>query len=354
MKKLFALLCSISMILSITACGNLSNAPGADVSGSDPAPQGSGATADTDFPTGDITCTIAWAEGGGCDMLTRPILTKAKEIAGINIIAQNKPGGTGAVAMQYVSQLPADGYNILSAAENPPLYQALDISDLSYEGFEPIIIICDVTPYLYVRADSEHQTIEEFMEYARANPGKLKLATSGTGGMPWIVKALLTAATGAEFTEVPYDGDAACLTAVLNGECDFSIGKLQATLETQQAGELKYLAVVDVEASAEVENTPSIVDSCPEMAEYLPWAPFYGLFVSKDVDPAVLSYLTDLFAQAFSDPEYSALLESWYLNPIGLTGQEAKTFIDEYTTKTLSALVKSGAVDKTLEELGIG
>lgn len=346
MKKFLAILCSAALVLSTAACDSLSSRSGGDTSN---AAGGTG-----DFPKGDVTCTIAWAEGGGCDLLTRPILTTAEEIAGVSIIAQNKAGGTGAVAMQYVSQLPADGYNILSAAENPPLYQALDISDLSYDEFEPIIIICDVTPYVFVKSDSKYQTIEDLMEYAKEHPGELKLATSGTGGMPWIVQALITAATGAVFTEVPYDGDAACLTAVLNGECDFSIGKLQATLETQQAGDIRYLAVVDTEDSAEVEGVPSILSSYPAMEEYLPWGPFYGLFVPKGVDQATLDYLTDLFAQAFADPEYSALLEGWYLNPLGLTGEDAKAYIDEYTESTLTALVKSGAVDKTLEELGVG
>ncbi|MGN1350300.1 MAG: hypothetical protein ACI4VM_04800, partial [Anaerovoracaceae bacterium] len=119
MKKALSVLLTIMMLtLALAGCGSA----------------GSGSAAgDADYPTKDINGIIMWGEGGGTDNLVRPLCTVADTLMDQSIICQNKTGGTGAIATQYVHDQPADGYNLLLGAENPALYQILGTSELTYD-----------------------------------------------------------------------------------------------------------------------------------------------------------------------------------------------------------------------------
>lgn len=348
-KKLISLLLGFAMTLCLlTGCGSASTSDLAENTGSDSAP----ATSDA-FPSKDIHGIVQWGAGGGTDSLMRPLAELAQAQLGASIVIENMTGGTGSIATQHVAQQAADGYTLLMGAENPQLYKALDIIDLTYADFEPVFLIGDETVGVVVSKDSPYTSLTEIVQAALAAPGTVKLSTTGEGGLPWEVASFLTAVTGATFNQIPYDSDATAKTAVLGGECDFTICKVQSGIEDYKAGDLKFLCMLATEPVAQLEDIPLITAEYPEFADYLPWGPFYGVFVPKGTDQAVIDTLSAAFKTAFEDPSYQELLTSFNINPLGCTGDEARTYLTNWQTNTITALVNSGAITKSLSELGI-
>jgi tripartite-type tricarboxylate transporter receptor subunit TctC len=360
-KKLISTILAVGMLSGmLSGCGSQSTSSAAAEAASSTAAETSVAETttettgtSTDFPTKNISGIVQWGAGGGTDSLMRPLASLAEAQLGVSIVIENKTGGTGSIATQYVHDQAADGYTLLMGAENPQLYEALDILDLTYADFEPVFIIGDETVGVAVSKSSTYSSLTEIIEAALANPGTVTLATTGNGGLPWEVASFLTAVTGATFNQIPYDSDATAKAAVLSGECDFTICKVQSGIEDYKAGELNFLCMLATEPVEQMEDVPLITDEYPDFAQYLPWGPFYGVFVPKGTDQAVIDTLAAAFQTAFQDASYQELLDGYNINALGYTGDEAKTYLDNWQKNTLTALVNSGAVDKTLEQLGI-
>lgn len=341
MKKLATMFMSLTLLLGMmTGCGG-------------DATTGGDTTTNGEYPTQNISGIIQWGAGGGTDSLMRPLASLAEAELGVSIVMENKTGGTGSIATQYVYDQAGDGYTLLMGAENPQLYTALDIIGLTYADFEPVFLIGDETVGVVVGKDSPYSSLTEIIDAALAAPGTITLSTTGTGGLPWEVTSFLTAVTGATFNQIPYDSDATAKAAVLSGECDFTICKVQSGIEDYKAGELKFLSMLSTEPVEQMTEVPLITAEYPDFAQYLPWGPFYGVFVKAGTDQAVIDTLGTAFAAAFADPSYQELLDGFNINALGYTGDEAKAYLDTWQTNTLTALVNSGAIDKSLSELGI-
>jgi tripartite-type tricarboxylate transporter receptor subunit TctC len=309
--------------------------------------------AEGQFPTKNISGIVQWGAGGGTDSLMRPLASLAEKELGVSIVVENKTGGTGSIATQYVHDAVADGYTLLMGAENPQLYTMLDIINLTYADFEPVFLIGDETVGVVVGKNSEYKSITELIDAAIAKPGELTVATTGAGGLPWTVTSYLTAITGATFTQVPYDSDATARTAVISGECDFTIAKVQSALEAHNAGDLVYISMLSEDKVEVLADIPLISEAYPEFADYLPWGPFYGVFVKADTDPAVVQTLSSAFEAAYNDPTYQDVLKQFNINPMGLTDDSAKDFLKTWQVNTAEALYKAGAITKSPEELGL-
>lgn len=341
-KKIFAMLMVAMLAMSMLAgCGSKTE--------TSETPAASGDS----YPAKNISGIVQWGAGGGTDSLMRPLATLAEKELGQSIVIENKTGGTGSIATQYVHDQAADGYTLLMGAENPQLYKALGIIDLTYADFEPVFLIGDETVGIVVGKDSPYKSLKELMDAAVAAPGTIKLSTTGEGGLPWEVASFLTATTGATFNQIPYDSDATAKTAVLSGECDFTVCKVQSGIEDYKAGDLVFLSMLATEPVAQLEDIPLITADYPDFAQYLPWGPFYGVFVPAGTDAQVIETLSAAFAKAYEDASYQELLAGFNINALGKTGDEAKEYLAAWQKNTVTALVNSGAINKTLEELGI-
>lgn len=349
-KKILSLLLALGLVAGmLSGCGsNDTSAPSAAAASSTASAATTG-----DFPTKNISGIVQWGAGGGTDSLMRPLASLAEAQLGVSIVIENKTGGTGSIATQYVYEQAADGYTLLMGAENPQLYKALDIIDLTYADFEPVFLIGDETVGVAVGKNSPYTTVTEIIEAALENPGAIKLSTTGNGGLPWEVASFLTAVTGATFNQIPYDSDATAKAAVLSGECDFTICKVQSGIEDYKAGELKFLSMLATEPVEQLEDIPLITAEYPDFAQYLPWGPFYGVFVPKGTDQAAIDALAAAFKTAYDDASYQELLKGFNINALGYTGDEAKAYLDNWQKNTVTALVNSGAVTKSLKDLGL-
>ena len=285
-----------------------------------------------------VSGIIQWGEGGGTDTLMRPLCSYAENYLGSKIALSNITGGTGSVATQTVYDKPADGKTLLLGAENPAMYDALGISDLTYADFDCVLLIGSETVGVTVAADSPYPDFASLIEAAKANPGKIRLATTAKGGLPWTVARFIESVTGATFNEIPYDSDATARNAVVNGECEVTVMKLQAGLEAVREGKLRYLCMLTDAPVSVLSDVPPITDYDPAFSQFLPWGPFYGVFVKKGTDANVRTNLSDAFLKAYREAAYQTLLSDLHIEPLCLTGDEANAWIEAWRAASLSAL----------------
>ena len=298
-----------------------------------------------DYPTQNVNGVVQWGAGGGTDSLMRPLSALAEQTLGKSIIIQNMTGATGSIATQYVFDAPTDGYTLLMGAENPALYDVLEISELTYDNFDCVYLIGDEVVGIVVGKDSKYKSFTEIIEAAKAKPWGLKISTTGAGGLPWEVGAFITDITGALFREIPYDSDASAKTAVMNGECDFTVCKVQSGIEDYKAGDLKFLCVLSTKPVPVMPEVPLVTVEYPDFSKYLPWGPFYGVFVKKGTDPAIIAKLSEAFTKAGPQESYQAVLANFNINFLGYSGEEATKYISSWRENTVNALKSSGALD---------
>lgn len=298
-----------------------------------------------DYPAQNITGVVQWGAGGGTDSLMRPLSAIAEQSLGRSIIIQNMTGATGSIATQYVFDAPTDGYTLLMGAENPALYDILEISELTYNNFDCVYLIGDEVVGVVVGKNSPYKSLTEIIEAAKAKPWTVKISTTGTGGLPWEVGAFITDITGAFFNEIPYDSDASAKTAVMNGECDFTVCKIQSGIEDYKAGDLKFLCLLSTKPVEVMPEVPLITAEYADFAKYLPWGPFYGVFVKKGTDAGIIAKLSDAFTKAGPVESYQAVLKNFNINFLGYSGEEAANYISSWRENTVNALKNSGALD---------
>ncbi|GGH59226.1 tripartite tricarboxylate transporter substrate binding protein [Frigidibacter albus] len=306
-----------------------------------------------DYPEKEIQGIIQWGAGGSTDTVARAITPHAEAALGGNIVMQNVTGGVGAIGLNQVADAEADGYSILFGAENPLLYKVMKLGDKDYSDFVAINIIARGVPILVANVDAPFDTFPEMVEYVNANPRAVKFGSTGPGGLPSVVTAMINSKTPLDVTFVPYDGDGPALTALQGGAIDVMPAVLGAAIEGIKGGTMKPLALFDIEASPQLPDVPTIVSTNPEFEEMLPWGPFFGVFVKQGTPDDVVTKLTAAYAEAAKNPDFEALIDGRGFKMLSLSGAEADTFLSEWQATTSWLIHDAGLTKASPEEFGI-
>jgi tripartite-type tricarboxylate transporter receptor subunit TctC len=232
-----------------------------------------------DFPTKDISGIIQWGAGGATDNVSRATTPYVEKALGKQIVLQNKPGATGAVGLMSVYNQPADGYTLLYGAENPTLYKVLDISQIDYDAFYPVMLIARNVGVIVCNNDQPWKTLGDLFADAKKNPGQLKMGSTGPGGLPHVVSSMLKATSGVTFNQIVYQGEGPLTTAILGGHIQWTTMGMAAVREHLRAGRVRALAVVSDTPVPTLESVPLITATSADYKKFLPWGPFYGVFV---------------------------------------------------------------------------
>lgn len=306
-----------------------------------------------DYPTKGLQGIIQWGAGGSTDVVMRAVTPHAEEALGADVVMTNRTGGVGAIATKFVQAQPADGYTLLMGAENPQLYKVMGLGDTDYADFIPINILARGVPILVANSDAPFDTVEELIEYAQANPGEVRIGSTGPGGLPSVVTAMLQSQTELPVTAVPFDGDGPALTALMGGALDVMPAVLGAAIENIEAGRMKPLAVIETEANPLLPDVPPITEALPGLADYLPWGPFFGVFVKEGTPEEAVAKLTDAYAQGAQAEEFTQLLEERGYELMNLSGEEAEAFLQDWQSVTSWLMHDAGLAEASPEEFGI-
>lgn len=311
------------------------------------------APAFAEYPEREVLGVVMWGAGGATDTVARAVNPAAEAALGKPIVVLNKSGGAGAISTAFVSAAPADGYTLLYGAENPQLHAVMGVSDIDYSDMYPVNILGRGVAVIAVPAASEYQTLSDLLAAIKANPGQVKMGSTGPGGLPSTIAALISNAADFNVTAIPFDGEGPGLTAMLGGEVDFMPAGISAAAEQVKAGTMRALAVVNAEPVDTMPDVPAITDTLPEMGKFLPWGPFYGVFVRAEVPDDVKAKLTEVFATAATDQTFLDLMANRGNIVMNIGGQEAVDFLSRWQQVTVWALQDTGAAKVNPEDLGI-
>ena len=305
------------------------------------------------YPERSITGIIQWGAGGTTDRVSRRITPLAERALGQRVVLSNMTGASGAVGMQYVFDQRADGYTLLYAAENPTIYGVLDISPRNFDEFEPISLFARSIPVVVVRSDSKLRFLTELIHQAKQQPGQIKAGSTGIGGVPFVVGAMMTAVSGVKFNPIPFDGDGPAIPALLGGHIDFHVSVMAAVAEHIRAGRMRALAVIDNVPADVAPGVPALGQMMAEYRPYLPWGPFFGVWVKKGTPAPAVRRLTDAFRPAVASEDTREFLDLIGAVPLNLSGDEAVRWVKQWQSVTAWLLHDAKATQKSPELFGI-
>ncbi|MGB7206657.1 MAG: tripartite tricarboxylate transporter substrate binding protein [Anderseniella sp.] len=313
----------------------------------------SGISMAAEFPERELLGVVMWGAGGATDTVARAANPAAEEALGKPIVVLNKSGGAGAISTAYVNAVPSDGYTLLYGAENPQLHPVMGVSKLDYSSFYPVNILGRGVAVVVVPAESKYKTMQELMDDIKANPGTVKMGSTGPGGLPSTIGALIKNSAPFEVTAIPFDGEGPGLTAMLGGEVDFMPSGISAAAEQIKAGKMRALAVVNTSAVDTLPDVPPVTATIPEMAKFLPWGPFYGVFVKADTPDDVKAKLVEAYAKAATSETFTTLMANKGNIIMNISGDEAAAFVKKWQQVTSWVLQDTGAAKVNPETLGI-
>lgn len=294
-----------------------------------------------------------WGAGGATDTMSRAITPYVEPLLGQEVVLTNRSGGAGAISTKYVHHRKADGYTLLYGAENPQLHGVLGLSDVDYSEFYAVNVLARGISVIVAHPDTPWRSLKDLMVDVKNRPGEIKMGSTGPGGLPYVVGAMLASADEFEVIPVPFDGDGPAITALLGGHVDFLPSGYTATAEHIRSGRLRALAVVNDQEIALLPSVPPLTEDYPEFNKYLPWGPFYGVFIDKDAPHAVKNRLTEAFQAGASTPEFAQFVTDFGAIQMNVSGAEADVFLKKWQSVTTWLLHDAGATKKSPETYDI-
>jgi tripartite-type tricarboxylate transporter receptor subunit TctC len=285
------------------------------------------ATAD-DYPSRPLHLVVGFPPGGGADIVARIVGQALSERLGQPIVIENKPGAGSNLATEAVVRAPPDGYTLLQIiaanATNPALYPNLGFDFL--RDIRPVASVSRGAFVMVVNPDFPAKTIPEFIAYAKANPGKINMASSGIGITTHVFGALFMIMAGLDTIHVPYRGGAPAITALIAGQVQVYFSPLPEPLEQIKAGKLRALGVT---TATRVEALPGV----PSIGEFVPGydaSGWQGLGAPKDTPDAIVDRLNRATNAAVADAGTKARLAELGLAVFsGSPGDFGKLIADE-------------------------
>ncbi len=254
------------------------------------------------FPIRPINIVIPWAASGGGTLNTQALQPQLEKTLGQGAIITNKTGGGGTIAWNYVANSPPDGYTV--GIVNPSLVvtQYTTKTGVSYDRFDPIIVTTIIPAGIIVRADAPWKNFKEFIDYAKANPGKVQMANSGPAAMYDIAIVGIEMATGAKFTQIPYKGSGPCVTALLGGHVDGSVIDIALCLPYVEGKKFRVLAVSSSQRSSALQDVPTFKE-CGFELDVGTW---FGYVVPKGTPKDRIKILHGAFKAAMDSEEFKS------------------------------------------------
>jgi tripartite-type tricarboxylate transporter receptor subunit TctC len=315
--------------------------------------------AKAEWPERPITLVVMYGAGGGTDTIIRALATEMANVTGWTINVINKPGAVGGVATKYVLNKPSDGYTLLGAANFNKFVRVMGHSDsVAWKDWQYFQAANAVASWS-VRPDSPFQTFEDAIEAARANPGKVSISTSGTGGLWQELALIVSEAAGVKLKYIPYKGGKAATLAGLQGEVDIAGGGLHEHIEFIRAGKLRNLQHTAPESidDAKAGHLRSVGDAIPSLKSKLPVGGTYNVGVKRDTSMEILKKIEAAFVAAANSDSFKGLMKKkfFYLNIA--TGAEADRRAAMLETMTATTFFNTqdqiGKKVKSPDELGL-
>lgn len=259
------------------------------------------------FPEKDLTLIVPWSAGGGTDTIARALVKNAKDYIGVNVNVVNKTGGQGVVGMGATKMARPDGYTVGLITFGLSTYKLMGISQMTYRDFDLLQLLNQSAAGISVKADSQWDSLEEVMQYAKEHPKEVTLGHTGAGVAWHLSAASLGTMYDTEFNFIPFDGGAPTRSALLGGHVDLAATGIDEVKQLHEAEQIKVLAVNALERHPAFPNVPTLSEAGYKIdAPVLDWR---GLALPKRVPEDRKQFLQEGFKKMFEDPEFRQYCE---------------------------------------------
>lgn len=274
------------------------------------------------YPAQEIKLIVQASPGGLSDTVSRFMANLAERDLRVPVVCENRPGASGALAFSYVAQRQPDGYTIGHAPVEICVVRTLGYADVGPDNMSLICLVSKSPAVLVVRKDAPWKSFEEFVAAAKAKPGGLIMAHSGTGSI-WHFNALLMEqATGVRVTYVPYGGSSAAMASLLGGHVDCVVAGAGEAIANVEAGALRALAVFDEERSPLYPDTVTSYELNYRFGVPA-WSGFFG---PAGIPEDVLARLEQAFHDGFQTKEWQKLCRDRGMEPVFMGREEFTKF----------------------------
>ena len=286
-----------------------------------------------DYPSRPLRQIVPFPPGGGVDIVTRIVGAKWSEFLGQPIVVENRPGAGGNVGADAAAKAAPDGYTLFSCGVashgvSPALYNKLPFDHI--RDFAPISLIGKTPNVLVVHPSVPVQSLREFVDYVKANAGKLNYASPGYGTSPQMTMEMFKLAAGLNFVHIPYKGGAPALADVMGGVVTGMFGNLPEQLSAIRSGKTRALAVSTLKRSPQLPDVPTVAESGFPGFEVTVW---YAVCTQAAVPRPLLAKLSATLLRTLNLPEMKARLAEATIEAAPGTPEELAAFIQSETEK---------------------
>ena len=286
--------------------------------------------AEPPFPVRPIQVIVPYNAGGGTDLSVRILSEVIKKHLPRGIVVVNQPGGGGSIGTSAVSHAKPDGYTLGTGSQGPvallPHYGGIDYDK---DSFEYIGLLGRNLMVVAAHKNSPVQTAQEFLDYAKANPGKLSVGVSGAGGANHLLVEGFAKMAGISVKSMPFNGGSQAITNCVGGHLDTTTGHPAEVMNHVKSGALKVLFVLEPERIADFPDAPTT----REMGIDFQWASWKGIIGPKGMPDHVVKTLTDAFGKALQDPDFIKKMLDLGDTPDYMTGEQFKALVDSDSAK---------------------
>jgi tripartite-type tricarboxylate transporter receptor subunit TctC len=300
------------------------------------------AVAQESYPDKPIKLVLAFPPGGPTDLVARVLAQKLSEQMGQSVIVENKPGANGNIGADFVAKSPADGYtlfyNTSAVALSPALYKKLNYDVRT--DFAPVALTAVIPLVLAVHPSVPVNSVQEFLDYVKANPGKLSYGSAGNGNITHLGAFLLLQGKGLSASHIPYKGSAPALTDLVGGQTQFTTDTVNSALPFIRDKRLRALAVTSLKRTAVLPDVPTVNETVMPGFEVGAWQ---GLLVPAKTSPDIVKRLNTEIMKALASSDIRAKMALQGAEPLGSTPAEYGAYIKSEIERWTKAVKQTGA-----------
>jgi tripartite-type tricarboxylate transporter receptor subunit TctC len=283
------------------------------------------------YPSRPVRIIVPVPPGGALDILARLTGQWLADHLGHPFVIENRPGGGTNIGVEAVVRAPADGYTLLlvpgSVTANATLYPHLTFNFI--RDIAPVAMISSLPLVMTVNTANPAKTVPEFIAWAKANPGKISMASGGTGSTSHIGGELLKLMTGIDMLHVPYRGGAPAITDLMGGQVQVYFSPLPESISNIKAGKIRALAVTTAKRSEALPDVPTIGESIPGF-EANTWQ---GIGAPKGTPVEIVALLNKEINAGLADPGIKARLAELGSVPSPMSSAEFERYVEDETAK---------------------
>jgi len=292
------------------------------------------------YPKRPVRIIVGFPAGGGSDIVARLMAQWLSERLGQPFVVENRPGAATNIAAEAVVRSPPDGYTLLflgsSAAINATFYDNLNFDIV--RDVTPVASIGREANVMVVHPSFPAMTVAEFIAYAKANPGKINMASSGRGAFAHMAGELFKMMTGLNLVHVPYRGGAPALTDMLGGQVHVMFPVMSSTIEYIRSGQLRALAVTTITRSDALPNTPTVAEIVPGYEA----SAFYGLGAPRNTPAIIINKITKELNAGLADSKIKGRLADLGSTPFTGSPADFGKYIADETEKWARVIKLAG------------